>query len=140
MHAPLHIDMDENKDRSALDDDIINEYRGTPARGREKADGEVNADGVENGDNAHDETAERGDAAPVKKSRRGMARHLYPCPHCGEQILDSFTTCPKCGGEVTPRGYHVDERKRKKVVRIFEIVGAVVSVVTVILVAVLTNI
>lgn len=120
--------MDEQIDKNSSDDDIIKEYRG--ARQSDETPHAAVADNA----------AEQSEQPPEKKKRRGMARHLYPCPHCGELILDHFTECPKCGGAVKPRGYHVDEQKRKKVVRVFEIAGAVLSVALVVLVAVLTNI
>ena len=109
------------------DDEIIAEYNSNQT-----------ADGVAE----NEQTAQEPEVPEMpesKKKKRGIERHLYPCPHCGEQILDHFTECPKCGGEVSPRGYHVDEGKRSKIVRVFQIGGAILSVALVIVLAIVLN-
>ncbi|MCH5163127.1 MAG: hypothetical protein J1G38_06535 [Clostridiales bacterium] len=118
---------DKNDNIEITDDDIIAAYN-SPKESAEESAPEAAAES---------ETGEGSDAP--KKKKRGIERHLYPCPHCGEKVLDHFTECPKCGGELKPRGYHVDEQKRGKVVRAFEIAGAVVSVGLVILLTILLN-
>lgn len=118
---------EQEKQNEMTDDDIIAAYN-------------ANAVEAETAERESEEApkAEKEQAEP-KKKKRGIKRHLYPCPHCGEQILDHFTQCPKCGGEVTPRGYHVDEGKRKKIVRVFQIGGAILSVALVIVLAIVLN-
>lgn len=124
--------MKENKnDNSAMtDDEIISQYNKTE-------EGEKPQVAHETAEESETETA--GDGAQKKKRKRGIERHLYPCPHCGEQILDHFTQCPKCGGSVEPRGYHVDEDKRKKIVRVFQIAGVILSVGLVVMLSILLN-
>ncbi|MDE7464191.1 MAG: zinc ribbon domain-containing protein [Clostridiales bacterium] len=132
--------MEDNKKQTATDDEIFAAYNTANAETSDEQEAEPDnaesAESVENTENA--ETAET--ASPKKKKKRGIERHLYPCPHCGEQILDHFTECPKCGGEVKPRGYHVDEEKRKKVVRVFQIAGVILSVGLVALLVILAQI
>ena len=133
-------DMEENKKEAAADDEIFAAYNksNTDTAAPDEHEPEPAPESTESAGN--DETAENAEpVAPQKKKKRGIERHLYPCPHCGEQILDHFTECPKCGGEVKPRGYHVDEEKRKKVVRVFQIAGVILSVGLVALLVILAQ-
>ncbi|HHT86799.1 MAG TPA: hypothetical protein GXZ61_03900 [Clostridiales bacterium] len=34
-----------------------------------------------------------------------LLKHIVQCPHCGADALDHMTSCPKCKGELEPRGY-----------------------------------
>lgn len=119
------------------DDDIIAAYN--PQQPDASVAAEQDAENAGESAETESTSAEPQAENPVKRKKRGIERHLYPCPHCGEQILDHFTECPKCGGEVTPRGYHVDEAKRKKIVRMFQIGGAILSVGLVVLLTILLN-
>ncbi len=75
----------------------------------------------------------------AQRSRMQAEKHIVICPHCGAQALDHMTQCPKCKGELIPRGYRpMDEKKLQKIQRITLIVGLVVAAI-VILVLYLTK-
>ena len=52
-----------------------------------------------------------------QKRQAQIEKHLVPCPHCGEKVLDHMTKCHKCGGELTPRGYKPMNPKTEKIVK-----------------------
>ena len=61
-------------------------------------------------------------------------RHTVLCPHCNQPVLDHMTKCPKCGGELTPKGYQpMDDKTIKKIKTIAFIVGLAVAAVLIIL-------
>ncbi len=128
-----------------VENDVADEKITRFYRDGERSDGEENTETANAAEEQTDGDSEKkadgeGNANNKKPARkRGIERHLYPCPHCGELILDHFTECPKCGGKVQPRGYHVDEEKRKKIMRVFRIVGIMLSIGAVALFIALAN-
>ncbi len=81
------------------------------------------------------EDEERKKQERIKKRQAQLEKHLVPCPHCGEKVLDHMTKCPKCGGVLVPRGYTPMDPKKE---RTLKTVGWVVGILGVIVVIVLT--
>ena len=88
---------------------------------------------MKKGKTVYEERAEK-EAARKAKAQARMERHVVPCPHCGERVLDHMTQCPHCKGAITPSGYYTrDDKKVKRIRYICYGVGIAVAIVVVVL-------
>lgn len=66
-----------------------------------------------------------------------LEQRTRACPNCGYPVLDHMTQCPRCKAELTPSGYQpMSDEKIKKIRRITYSIGAVISVIIIILIIV----
>lgn len=69
--------------------------------------------------------------------RSNIEKHTLACPHCGGRVLDHMTECPHCKGALEPVGYQpMSDKKIKKIRLITYSIGAVLSVVIIVLILV----
>ncbi len=73
-----------------------------------------------------------------EKRAERLNRHMVACPYCGTPVLDHMTQCPHCKKELKPVGYQpLSDQKLKKIRIVTYSIGAVVTVVIIVLLFVL---
>ncbi len=66
-----------------------------------------------------------------------IEQRTHACPHCGYPVLDHMTECPRCKKKITPTGYvPMSDEKIKKIRWITYSIGAVISIVIIVLIIV----
>ncbi|MEG1923332.1 MAG: hypothetical protein RR054_01735 [Clostridia bacterium] len=69
-----------------------------------------------------------------KEKKTNYEKHLIKCEHCGKDVLDHFTECPFCHGELKGYGYKpMSDTEIKKIKTPLFIIGAIIAIVIVLI-------